>query len=113
MDDVQVERILAFFAEDGRYEVRGVLEPMDKAAYARYLKAVHRNMPRVRFTLEDVAVKRNVVFVQWRNEGALASGESFSNRGVHVLSWDQDGKIAHAALYTEPEKVRILLGGDD
>lgn len=111
MDDVQVDRILALVSDDARYEVRGVLEPLDKPAYGRYLKAVRRTMPRVRFTLEDVAVKRNVAFAQWRNEGLLASGERFENRGVHVLSWGPDGRVVHATVYTEPEKVRALLSG--
>src|SRR5688500_20225997 len=69
MGDVQVSRILGMFADDGRYEVRGVLEPMDKARYERYLRSVHRRMPHVTFTLEEVVVKRNVVFAQWRATG--------------------------------------------
>lgn len=34
--------------------------------------------------VEDLAVKRNVVFLQWRTATA---------RGAAVLAWDQDGRV--------------------
>jgi ketosteroid isomerase-like protein len=110
MEDVQVESILPFFAEDGRYEVRGVVEPMGKAAYERYLRTVKRRLPKVAFSLQEVVVKRNVVFAQWRAEGTLADGGDIRYAGLHVLSWDQDGRLTHATAYIEPEAVQAIAG---
>jgi ketosteroid isomerase-like protein len=109
MDGLHVERILSFFAEGGRYEVRGVFDEMDKAAYERYLRAVRRRLASVSFKIGSLSVKRNVAFVEWTCVGLTSDGEPYSNRGVHVLSWDQDGRIAHATVFTEPEKVRELV----
>jgi ketosteroid isomerase-like protein len=109
LESLQPERILALFAETGRYDVHGILEPMDKARYARYLQSVRKRLVEVRFTVSSVVVRRNVIFVEWESQGRLADGQPYRNKGVHILSWDQDGRIAHAAVHTEAHGIRQLV----
>ncbi len=40
--------------------------------------------------VEDLAVKRNLVFLQWRTATA---------KGAAVLAWDQDGKVTAMDVY--------------
>lgn len=110
MDDVQVERIRSFFRDDAVYDVQGFIGPLGMAEFEAYLRSVRRGLPTVRFTISDLAVKRNITFVEWRNEGTLADGSEYRNHGVHVLSWAADGRVVHASVYTEPDKVQAAVG---
>ena len=110
MGDLDVDAILERFDEDGRYEVRGTLAPVDKAGYERYLRAVRERIRSIRFTIEDLTVKRNIVFVQWAAVGDDAQGQSFNYHGVHVLSWNQRGKVTHVTSLIEPATFQRLVG---
>lgn len=110
MDDVQVDRILALFDDDGRYEVRGTVGPVDKEGYEAYLRAVKDRVKSIRFTIEDLTVKRNIVFVQWRALAERSNGEPLAYHGVHVLSWNQRGKVTHVTSLIEPAVLQKLIG---
>ena len=110
MQDVQVERILALFDEDGRYEVRGTVGPVGKDGYERYLRAVKERVRTIRFAIEELTVKRNIVFVQWGAEGEDSDGRRFEYHGVHVLSWNQRGKVTHVTSLIEPASLQRLVG---
>jgi hypothetical protein len=64
----------------------------DPAAAAAFLsdRVAGDALPRGAYTVTDVAMKRNVTFVAWTRPGAS---------GVFVLSWDQDGRVAHATVH--------------
>ena len=87
----RVEAVAAFLADRAVYDVPG-LGAMDRDAFVAYLRAVRLRLPQAAFTVHSVAVKRNVTFVEWSRapDGA---------QGIHVLSWDQDGRIAHATVH--------------
>ena len=110
MQDVHVERILELFDEDGRYEVRGTVGPVDKAGYERYLRSVKERLRTIRFTIEELTVKRNIVFVQWSADGEDQEGRGFQYHGVHVLSWNQRGKVTHVTSLIEPATLQRLVG---
>jgi ketosteroid isomerase-like protein len=110
MDDVQVDRILALFDEDGRYEVRGTLGPVDKRGYEAYLRGVKAKVRTIRFNIVDLTVKRNIVFVQWTASGIDVAGEAFEYHGVHVLSWNQRGKVTHVTSLIEPGLLQRIVG---
>ncbi|MFA5943922.1 MAG: nuclear transport factor 2 family protein [Candidatus Thermoplasmatota archaeon] len=111
MDDVQIPRILALFDERGQYEVRGTVGPVGKDGYGRYLEAVRARVKRIAFTIDELTVKRNIVFVQWRAIGESKGGEPFEYHGVHVLSWNQRGLVTHATSLIEPTILQRLVGG--
>ena len=111
MDDVQVERILALFDERGQYEVRGTVGPVGKDGYGRYLQTVRARVKTIRFTLDEMTIKRNIVFVQWRAIGESKDGQPFEYHGVHVLSWNQRGLVTHATSLIEPTILQRLVGG--
>lgn len=110
MQDVQVELILALFDEDGRYEVRGTVGPVGKDGYERYLRAVKERVRSIRFAIEELTVKRNIVFVQWSADGEDGDGRPFQYHGVHVLSWNQRGKVTHVTSLIEPATLQRLVG---
>jgi predicted SnoaL-like aldol condensation-catalyzing enzyme len=110
MEDVQVERILGLFDEDGRYEVRGTVGPFGKEGYARYLSAVKARLPKVHFHIVELTVKRNIVFVQWTATGIDSESQKFEYSGVHVLSWNQRGKVTHVTSLIEPATIQRLVG---
>ena len=110
MQDVQVERILDLFDEHGRYEVRGTVGPVGKDGYERYLRSVKEKVRTIRFDLTELTVKRNIVFVQWVARGEEASGAPFEYHGVHVLSWNQRGKVTHVTSLIEPTVLQRLVG---
>src|SRR5687767_2097736 len=110
MGSLEPDRILAMFDDDGRYEVRGTLAPVDKKGYERYLRAVTERIRSIRFTIEDLTVKRNIVFVQWSAVGEDSQGQSFTYHGVHVLSWNQRGKVTHVTSLIEPATFQRLVG---
>lgn len=105
----EVHHVLGFFSDDAVYEVQGVLAPMDKPTFERYLQGVRQRLPEATFRIGNVAVKRNVTFVEWSRGGRRSDGTNDEGNGVHVLSWDQDGRIAHAAVQT---RVPILRPGE-
>ncbi len=115
MQDVQIERLLDLFADDGIYDVLGVVGPMNKDGYAAYLRSVKRRMPQVSFTIDAMALRRNITFVEWHSVGRLAMGEPIEYHGVHVLSWNQDGRVAHASVHTQRDVVEAVAGvsGDE
>jgi ketosteroid isomerase-like protein len=110
MEDVQVERILALFDDDGRYEVRGTVGPVSKDGYERYLQAVKDRVASIKFAIEELTVKRNIVFVQWSAVGDDREGKPFEYHGVHVLSWNQRGKVTHVTSLIEPTVLQRLVG---
>lgn len=110
MGRLEVDGILERFDDDGRYEVRGTLAPVDKKGYERYLRAVTERIRSIRFTIEDLTVKRNIVFVQWSAIGEDSQGQSFNYHGVHVLSWNQRGKVTHVTSLIEPATFQRLVG---
>jgi ketosteroid isomerase-like protein len=111
MQDVQVERILAMFDDRGQYEVRGTVGPVDKEGYAHYLRTIKARLPRILFTIEDLTVKRNIVFVQWTAVGERSDGKPMHYHGVHVLSWNQKGLVTHVTSLIEPGTLQQLVGG--
>ena len=111
MEDVQVERILALFDDRGQYEVRGTVGPVGKDGYGRYLQTVKDRVTRIAFTIEELTIKRNIVFVQWRAIGAAKDGKPFEYHGVHVLSWNQRGLVTHVTSLIEPAILKRLVGG--
>lgn len=110
MQELQVERILGLFDDDGRYEVRGTVGPVDKAGYERYLRAVKERVRTIRFAIEELTIKRNIVFVQWSAAGEDKDGQAFEYHGVHVLSWNQRGKVTHVTSLIEPASLQRLVG---
>jgi predicted ester cyclase len=110
MQDVQVDRILTLFDERGQYEVRGTVGPVGKDGYRRYLESVKASLPRIAFTIEDLTVKRNIVFVQWSAVGQDRHGRPVQYRGVHVLSWNQRGLVVHVTSLIEPQTLQRLVG---
>lgn len=82
----------AFLAEGAVYDIPGV-GALGREAFARHLESLRARLPDAAFVVRAVVVKRNVTFVEW----ALAPD---AGQGVHVLSWDQDGRIAHATVHT-------------
>ena len=110
MQDVQVDRILELFDERGQYEVRGTVGPVSKDGYRKYLEAVKARLPRISFTIEDLTVKRNIVFVQWSAVGEDLEGRPVQYHGVHVLSWNQRGKVTHVTSLIEPATLQKLVG---
>ena len=110
MQDVQVDRILALFDERGQYEVRGTVGPVSKEGYRGYLEAVKARLPRIAFTIEDLTVKRNIVFVQWSAVGETTDGKPVQYHGVHVLSWNQMGLVTHVTSLIEPSTLKRLVG---
>jgi len=111
MDGVQVDRILALFDERGQYEVRGTVGPVGKEGYGRYLQTVKDRVRSIVFTIEDLTIKRNIVFVQWRAVGVAKDGQPFEYHGVHVLSWNQRGLVTHVTSLIEPRILQRLVGG--
>jgi hypothetical protein len=73
---------------------------MDKTTFERYLQGVRRRLPEANFRISSLAVKRNVTFVEWTRGGRRSDGTQDEGNGVHILSWDQDGRIAHATVHT-------------
>lgn len=110
MGRLDPDGILERFDDDGRYEVRGTLAPVDKKGYERYLRAVRERIKSIGFTIEDLTIKRNIVFVQWSAVGEDAQGQSFQYHGVHVLSWNQRGKVTHVTSLIEPATFQRLVG---
>lgn len=111
MQDVQVDRILALFDERGQYEVRGTVGPVDKEGYAHYLRTIKARVPRIAFSIEDLTVKRNIVFVQWSAVGEKSDGAPVDYHGVHVLSWNQKGLVTHVTSLIEPATLQQIVGG--
>lgn len=111
MEHVQVERILALFDERGQYEVRGTVGPIGKDGYGRYLQTVRDRVKAISFTIDELTVKRNIVFVQWRAIGESRDGRPFEYHGVHVLSWNQKGLVTHVTSLIEPTMLQRLVGG--
>ena len=111
MDGVQVERILALFDERGQYEVRGTVGPIGKDGYGRYLGTVKDRVRGISFTIDELTVNRNIVFVQWRAIGESRDGRPFEYHGVHVLSWNQKGLVTHVTSLIEPTILQRLVGG--
>lgn len=110
MEDVQVDRILALFDERGQYEVRGTVGPVSKGGYRDYLQTVKDRLARITFTIEDLTVKRNIVFVQWSAVGETREGRPVQYQGVHVLSWNQKGLVTHVTSLIEPATLQKLVG---
>jgi ketosteroid isomerase-like protein len=110
MQDVQVDRILELFDDRGQYEVRGTVGPVSKDGYRQYLETVKERLPRISFTIEDLTVKRNIVFVQWSAVGETNEGTPVEYHGVHVLSWNQRGKVTHVTSLIEPATLKKLVG---
>ncbi|HUR25452.1 MAG TPA: nuclear transport factor 2 family protein [Candidatus Thermoplasmatota archaeon] len=111
MDDVQVERILALFDDRGQYEVRGTVGPVGKDGYGRYLQTVKDRVKRIAFTIDELTIKRNIVFVQWHSVGESKDGAPFEYQGVHVLAWNQKGLVTHVTSLIEPTTLQRLVGG--
>ncbi|MEA3144568.1 MAG: hypothetical protein QOG31_1892 [Thermoplasmata archaeon] len=86
-----VAEVAALLADGAVYDVQGV-GAMGKEAFVAYLGAVRARLPQAAFTVRAVVVRRNVTFVEWTR--APDAGQ-----GVHVLSWDQDGRVAHATVH--------------
>lgn len=110
MEDVQVDRILALFDDRGQYEVRGTLGPVTKDGYRAYLQQVKDRLPRISFTIEDLTVKRNIVFVQWSAVGETRDSKPVHYQGVHVLSWNQRGLVTHVTSLIDPLTLQKLVG---
>lgn len=110
MQDVQVDRILALFDDRGQYEVRGTVGPVSKDGYRKYLEAVKARLPHIAFTIEDLTIKRNIVFVQWSARGQTVDGDAVDYHGVHVLSWNQKGLVTHVTSLIEPQTLQKLVG---
>lgn len=98
--------VLGFLSDGAVYDVQGVLAPMDKATFERYLRGVRQRLPEASFEIATVAVKRNVTFVEWQRRGRRTDGSQDEGEGVHILSWDQDGRIAHATVHTKRPVLR-------
>jgi hypothetical protein len=96
----EVHQVLSFFSDSGVYHVQGVLDPMDKPTLERYLHGVRRRLPEASFRISSLAVKRNVTFVEWSRGGRRSDGTQDEGNGVHILSWDQDGRIVNATVHT-------------
>ena len=114
--DLCPERILPFVAQHVRVEYVGALEPLDRAGLERMLEAMHGNlsalgMASLRFRLEDVVARRNVTFAEWTCEVERAGRPKGEYSGVHILTWDRDGLVTHATVYTDSETVRRLAVG--
>jgi hypothetical protein len=105
----EASTVLGFLSDGAVYHVEGVLAPMDKPTFERYLSGVRRRLPEATFHIASVAVKRNVTFVEWARAGRRTDGTQDQGQGVHVLSWDQDGRIAHATVHT---KMPVIQPGD-
>lgn len=101
--------VLEFLADGAVYHVHGVLDPMDKPTFHRYLRGVRQRLPHATFHVASIAVKRNVTFVEWSRSGQRSDGTADAGQGVHVLSWDQDGRVAHATVHT---KMPLMAAGD-
>lgn len=112
MEDVQVERILALFDDRGQYEVRGTVGPVGKDGYGRYLQTVKDRVRRIAFTIDELTIKRNIVFVQWRALGEAKDGNPFEYHGVHVLSWNQKGLVTHVTSLIEPTILQRIVGNE-
>ncbi|MEA3191389.1 MAG: hypothetical protein QOD77_1971 [Thermoplasmata archaeon] len=56
----------------------------------------------IRIEVVELMVKRNVVFTQWR---ALLAPDMPVARGLLVLSWDQDGRVANANVDAQVESL--------
>lgn len=110
MQDVQVDRILELFDDRGQYEVRGTVGPVTKDGYRAYLLQVKERLPCIAFTIEDLTVKRNIVFVQWSAVGETVDAKPVQYQGVHVLSWNQRGKVTHVTSLIEPATLQKLVG---
>lgn len=98
--------VLDFLADGAVYHVEGVLAPMDKPTFERYLRGVRRRLPEATFSLRAIDVKRNVTLVEWARRGRRSDGTPDEGHGVHVLSWDQDGRLAHATVHTRMPVLR-------
>ncbi len=107
------DQALARCADDVVYDVQGFIGPLNRDALARYLGVVHDRLAEVEFQVEDLVMKRNLVFVQWRNTGILTTGERYENHGVHVLAFDQDGRVCHAQVHTQTDALRRLVGDEE
>ncbi|HEX2065256.1 MAG TPA: nuclear transport factor 2 family protein [Candidatus Thermoplasmatota archaeon] len=102
-------QVLDFLADGAVYHVEGVLAPMDKPTFERYLRGVRQRLPEATFRLASIDVKRNVTLVEWARSGRRSDGTPDEGHGVHLLSWDQEGRVAHATVHT---RVPVLNSGD-
>jgi hypothetical protein len=84
--------VVALLADRAVCDVPG-LGALDREGFLRWLESVRARRPGLAFAVQAVAVKRNVTFVEW----TLAPE---AGQGVFVLSWDQDGRVAHATVHT-------------
>lgn len=103
------QHVLEFLADGAVYDVQGILAPMDKPTFERYLHGVRKRLPEATFTLRSLDVKRNVTLAEWSRSGRRSDGVPDEGEGVHVLSWGPDGRIAHAMVHT---KVPVMRPGD-
>lgn len=114
--DLRPTAILPFVAPEARIEYVGALEPMGREGLERMLEAMNSNlaalgMERMEFHLTNVVARRNVTFAQWSCQVDRDGRPPTTYAGVHVLSWNREGLVTDAAVYTDPETIRRLAVG--
>ena len=114
--DLRPGAILPFVAPVARIEYVGALEPMDREGLERMLEAMHSNlaalaMEHMEFRLTNVVARRNVTFAEWSCQVERDGRPPTTYAGVHVLSWNREGLVTDAAIYTDPETIRRLAVG--
>jgi hypothetical protein len=114
--DLEPARILPFLAPGVHVEYVGALQAVDHSGVERMLEAMHANlaalgMVHMRFHVGSVVARRNVTVAEWTCLVERAGRAPSSHAGVHILSWDRDGRVAHASVYTDPETIRRLAVG--
>jgi hypothetical protein len=116
--DLRPERIIPFAAPDVHVEYVDAFVLDGRTRLAQMLEAMHGNlaalgMNEVLFEVHNVALRRNITFAQWTCRIRREGKRELAYEGVHVLSWDRDGLVTHAMVYTDAENIRQLAVGSN
>jgi ketosteroid isomerase-like protein len=61
------------------------------------------------FTVKRVAIDRSIVCVEWDDHAETSTGQSYSNQGMSVFTFNDEGKVASYREYFDPFKFYEVL----
>ena len=102
--------LYANMTENGVVEVIG-LTPEKMGAPGKNPKLIPETFDHgMRFEVQRALVEGNRVCVQWEDQAETSKGFNYSNRGLSLFEFNDEGKITHYFEYFDPDNFLEAIG---